>query len=282
MAWRSALLVALALAVGSCGGGEDEEAPKTTASSSETRVVDARVDGRIITGHCSGKESEQPAVVLESGADGDQNQLVALEQALAKETVVCAYSRAGLGGSEDPPKRPRSTADVVADLDGFMAATKVDPPYLLVGHSAGATYVYLYAQAYPEKVAGFVSMNPVPPYRTWIREARKVETKQELEELELSFYRGETGEPTDFRDTERMLTDPIPPDIPYVVMFDEDCEGDTGFCRRILPPLTRVTASLAKVGDGGRFVRAKGAGHNIYGTDPPLVLKTIAEVREAG
>jgi hypothetical protein len=43
--------------------------------------------------------------------------------------------------------------------------------------------------------------------------------------------------------------------MPYVVMFDEDCDGDTEFCDRILPPLTAATRSLAAVGAGGRFVR---------------------------
>jgi hypothetical protein len=70
--------------------------------------------------------------------------------------------------------------------------------------------------------------------------------------------------------------------MPYAVMFDEDCEGDTEFCRRILPPLTRVTSSLANVGERGRFVRAKGAGHDIDQTRPKLVYRTIdAVLRDA-
>jgi len=204
------------------------------------------------------------------------------DRAGAQTTVVCAYDRAGVGGSADPPKSPRPSADVVSDLDAFLSATKVDPPYLLVSHSAGATFVFRYAQAHPDKVAGFVSMNPVPPYKTWIREARKVETQKEVEDLELRFYRGEAEEPVDFRDTERMLTDPIPAAMPYAVMFDEDCGGDTAFCRRILPSATRMAETLAEVGEGGTFVRAKGAGHDIYLNDAPLVLKTIEEVEGAG
>jgi pimeloyl-ACP methyl ester carboxylesterase len=66
--------------------------------------------------------------------------------------------------------------------------------------------------------------------------------------------------------------------MPYAVMFDEDCEGDTDFCSRILPPLIRTTKSLAAVGDGGRFVRAQGAGHDIFSADPALVQQTIDEV----
>jgi hypothetical protein len=34
------------------------------------------------------------------------------------------------------------------------------------------------------------------------------------------------------------------------------------------------------VGDRGRFVRAKGAGHDIYSTAPELVIKTVDDVWE--
>ena len=58
--------------------------------------------------------------------------------------------------------------------------------------------------------------------------------------------------------------------MPYAIMFDEDC--DTDFCDRVIPPLTRSTRALARVGDGGRFVPADGAGHEIYAASPELVL----------
>ena len=63
-------------------------------------------------------------------------------------------------------------------------------------------------------------------------------------------------------------------------MFDENCGGDTEFCQRILPPLTRATQMLASVGASGRFVPAKGAGHDIFAADPELVLETIDDVLE--
>ncbi len=105
--------------------------------------------------------------------------------------------------------------------------------------------------------------------------AMKVETKAEFAE-ERSFYRGENDENTSFR--EPMLSNPLPAGMPYAVMFDEDCDGDSDFCSRILPPLIRTTSSLAAVGDGGRFVRAKGAGHDIFSADPELVQETINDV----
>ena len=139
----------------------------------------------------------------------------------------------------------------------------------------GGNVVFMYAQAHPDKVAGFVSMNPVPPQETFIDAAKKVETKAEFAE-ERSFNQGANDEETSFH--EPTLSDPLPSTMRYAVMFDEDCGGDTEFCGRILPLLTRATRSLAEVGDGGRFVRAKGAGHDIFTVDPELVQETISDV----
>ncbi len=49
----------------------------------------------------------------------------------------------------------------------------------------------------------------------------------------------------------------------------------------MLPPLTRATRRLTEVGERGRFIAAEGAGHNIFETEPELVLETIDEILEA-
>jgi pimeloyl-ACP methyl ester carboxylesterase len=283
----TAALVAVTLAVASCGGnGNDAAEPTTTqapsADSSSVREVTAAVDGRILSGHCRGVQKDEPPVVLEVGIANLQNQLEIIEEHLAERTVVCAYERAGIGASDLPPDTPRPLSEVVSDLDAFIAGAELEPPYFLVGQSAGGTIVFMYAQAHPDTVGGFVSMNPVPPSKTFLAMARKVETKAEFEN-ELAFYRGQNDEQVTFTASERMLTDPLPPTMPYAVMFDENCGGDTEFCKRILPPLTQVTKMLAEVGAGGRFVPAKEAGHEIFGTRPELVFQTIDDVlKETG
>ena len=276
-----AVRAALLLAAG-CGGDEDtpsEQAAKATPTAtveSASREVTAKVDGRELSGHCSGTQQEgSPAILLDSGMGGGQQQLSDIEERFAERTLVCAYDRAGVGASDPPNKTPRPVSELVADLDAFATAADARPPYLLVGHSMGANVAFMYTQAHPEKVAGFVAMNPVPPEETFLPAAKKVETKAEYAQ-ELSFNRGENDESTSFH--EPMLGDRLPAGMPYTVMFDEDCGGDSDFCGRVLPPLIRTTKSLAAVGDGGRFVRAKGAGHDIFSTDPELVQATISDV----
>jgi pimeloyl-ACP methyl ester carboxylesterase len=279
-----AVTAALLLA-GGCGGGDEDtpseqaaKATPTAAVESPSREVVGSVDGRELSGHCSGTQQEgSPAILLDSGMGGGQHQLSDIEERFGERTLVCAYDRAGVGASDPPTKTPRPVSDLVADLDAFATAADARPPYLLVGQSMGANVVFMYAEEHPEKVAGFVAMNPVPPEETFIAAAKKVETKAEFAG-ELSFNRGENDENTSFH--EPMLSNPLPAGMPYAVMFDEDCDGDNDFCSRILPPLIRTTKSLAAVGDGGRFVRAKGAGHDIFSADPELVQETINEVMD--
>jgi pimeloyl-ACP methyl ester carboxylesterase len=279
------VMILVAAATG-CGGsdqrtGDSTASPTTTAQSTTTtssvREVTAQVGGRVLTGHCNGTQQDLPAVVLDSGMAGGQQELANLEEQLSPRTVVCAYDRAGVGNSDPSSETPRPLSDLVADLDAFATAAEIRAPYVLAGQSAGATVVFMYAQAHPDKVAGFVSMNPVPPAKAYLRAVQKVETKAEYQD-ELAFYRGENDEQVNFDTSDRQLTDPLPPTMPYVIMFDEDCGGDTAFCRRVLPALTQTTKQLASVGKGGQFVAAKGAGHAIYHTNPELVLKTVEGV----
>jgi pimeloyl-ACP methyl ester carboxylesterase len=156
-----AVTAALLLAAG-CGGANpdtpSEPAAKATPTAtveSASRQVTATVDGRELSGHCSGTQQEgSPAILLESGMGGDQHQLSDIEARFAERTLVCAYDRAGVGASDPPAKTPRPVSELVADLDAFAAAADARPPYLLAGQSLGGNVVFRYTQAHPEKVAG--------------------------------------------------------------------------------------------------------------------------------
>src|SRR5215213_9899025 len=184
----SVAVLAVALAVAGCGGGSTgRSAPSSTAaaqapattSGSGARQVKATVSGRAVVGQCVGRKTGAPTVVLEVGMGAPRDALLVVEDHLAKRTQVCSYDRAGKGAS-DPASKPRPVTEVVSDLHAFLAAVN-QPPYFLVGHSFGARVVFLYAQAHPDQVAGFVAINPGPPYRTWLRRARTIQTEAEVQ-----------------------------------------------------------------------------------------------------
>jgi hypothetical protein len=212
-------------------------------------------------------------VVLIAGMGNPGSQLAAVRDALGPARV-CWYDRPGLGAS-DPVTHPQNLTSVVNDLAAFLEQAAIEPPYVLVGHSFGASEVIRYAQVHPNEVAGFIAMNPVPPYHEWIRRANEVETPEELKVMEIDFYKGSNEESIDLTDTDLTL-DPVPDEMPYVVMQSENCDGD--FCERIKPVLRKATEELlAHLGAGGRFVAFADRPHDLSRSSYQKPSRTSAD-----
>ena len=245
----------------------------------EFRAIEVQVMGRTMSGHCRGTDTGAPTIILTPGNGGDQTTLSGLEGYLQDRAVVCAYDRAGIGGSESAHTRPRPVTDVVEEFRMFLDAADIPPPYFLFGESQGGAITFMFAQAYSEDVAGFVVDNPMPPpYTADIEAARRFLTRNQLQHRELPDFLGENPEGISFTDNDTMLSDPLPASMPYAVLFDENCDGDVRFCERVLQFLPQIERSLARVGEGGRFRWVKGAGHLIHLTRPRVVQHTIDEI----
>ena len=75
--------------------------------------------------------------------------------AVARDSRVCVYDRAGRGWS-DPAASPPDGAQIATDLHRLLDRAHIPGPYVLAGHSFGGLYVRTYAAKYPEEVAGLV------------------------------------------------------------------------------------------------------------------------------
>lgn len=274
-------VAAAAMAIAGCSES-DNGGPTSTTIGFVDRDVTATVSGRTIVGHCTGVATDAPTVVLEVGMGNPSSELGSIFTRFVERTQVCTYDRAGKGESS-PATTPRPVAEVVNDLHAFLGAV-AKPPYFLVGQSIGAEVVFGYAQAHPDQVAGFISMNPSPPYKTWLKRARTVQTKAEIEKFELPYFRGDNDEGIDTRSDESMLTDSLPADLPYAVLFDEECDNlppplqNRKDCTRMVILLELTAKDLAKVGRGGRYVRVKGGGHRLYVAHLDDVMKPVEQV----
>jgi pimeloyl-ACP methyl ester carboxylesterase len=114
-------------------------------------------DGREMTLHCEG--SGAPVVVLDSGLGDGAPAWRKVQGEIARTTKVCAYDRAGLGGSSLGPL-PRDTRSIAADLKALLKAARLPGPYVLVGHSMGSYDVRMYASQNLRQVAGMVLVDP--------------------------------------------------------------------------------------------------------------------------
>ena len=99
--------------------------------------------------------SRGPTVILEPGAGGSAATMGLIAPAVARDSRVCVYDRAGRGWS-DPAASPPDGAQIATDLHRLLARAHVPGPYVLAGHSFGGLYVRTYAAKYPDEVAGLV------------------------------------------------------------------------------------------------------------------------------
>jgi pimeloyl-ACP methyl ester carboxylesterase len=95
----------------------------------------------------------KPTIVLDHSLGGIDGYFLIEE--LAKLGRVCIYDRAGYGWSDHSP-HPRTSNQIVKELDLLLTQAGIEPPYILVGNSFGSYNVRLYAHLFPEKVQGIV------------------------------------------------------------------------------------------------------------------------------
>lgn len=143
------------------------------------------VDGYEMHLHCEGEG--RPTVILEAGSGIFSLHWVSVQEQVAEFTRVCAYDRAGLGWSEASP-RPRTAEVIVDEMDSLLTEAGIAEPYVLVGHSLGGIFARLYADEYPDKVAGMVLVDSAhadqyirapEAYREWTEEYLE-QTQQQL------------------------------------------------------------------------------------------------------
>jgi pimeloyl-ACP methyl ester carboxylesterase len=79
-----------------------------------------------------------PLIVIIHGTAGSLEQYPALVHALKSTARTLVYSRRGLAHSQTPiSPNPPTMDSIAADLDQLLAKTRLQPPYLVIGHSWG-------------------------------------------------------------------------------------------------------------------------------------------------
>jgi pimeloyl-ACP methyl ester carboxylesterase len=104
--------------------------------------------------------SGSPTVVLEAGFGADTHSWQDVLPEVGRGTRTCAYDCAGTGESVAPPG-VRDARNEIADLRRLLARARVEPPYVLVGHSYGGVLARVFAHLYPSETAGLVLIDTV-------------------------------------------------------------------------------------------------------------------------
>lgn len=123
-------------------------------------VTTSSLDGRNVEHVVAGQGT--PAVVFENGLGGRLQWWAEVLPAIAQETTVFAYNRAGTGTSTEASTLRDGDA-ITEELRRNLRDRGIAPPYVLVGHSLGGLYMQLYARRYPQEVAGLVLVDSTHP-----------------------------------------------------------------------------------------------------------------------
>jgi pimeloyl-ACP methyl ester carboxylesterase len=102
-----------------------------------------------------GTDKKGPIVILEAGVGDFSFDWSLVQPEVAKFARVYSYDRAGYAWSEMGPK-PHTMHQDVYNLHTLLQKANVPAPYILVGASHGALLVRIFAELYPEEVAGIV------------------------------------------------------------------------------------------------------------------------------
>ncbi|GAA4399049.1 hypothetical protein GCM10023168_05790 [Fodinibacter luteus] len=131
-------------------------APTTTMPG---RLVD--VGGHRLHLSCTG--SGAPTVVVQAGGGEMAASLGWITPAVARDTTICVYDRAGRGWSEDAGS-PQDAVAISTDLSTLLHRAGVPGPYVVAGHSFGGLYTLTFAARHPQDVAGMVLIDSTAPH----------------------------------------------------------------------------------------------------------------------
>jgi pimeloyl-ACP methyl ester carboxylesterase len=104
----------------------------------------------------------QPVVVFESGWGNGKEVWDQIVPAIERTHAIFAYDRPGYGGSAGVAGT-RDPCTVATEEHNLLHSMGIAPPYILVGHSIGGLYQYVYTKLYPQDVAGVVLVDPTAP-----------------------------------------------------------------------------------------------------------------------
>lgn len=247
--------------------------------------------------HCTG--TGRPTIVIDTGIGETYKSWESIIKSLSLETRVCAYDRAGYGQSEPGPM-PRDSQRAADELHLLLANSGEDGPFLLVGHSLGALNLQVYADKYPEEIAGLVFLDPPP--LTWMlgegfpalrrlfnqemltlreaADAASISTNPD-ERADAAYLNAIASENEEFfgQTVERVAEIHSLGELPLIVIGATEPEPRFGeYAQAFRQFWTEESLMLAGKSELGEFILAEGSSHHIHLDAPQVVIDAILEM----
>ncbi len=229
----------------------------------------------VVAGHGS------PTVIFESGLGHGKRTWGPVFEQVSSITRAVAYDRAGYGQSE-VSDQPRSGLQIVAELRALLDTEGIAPPYVLVGHSLGGTYMKLFAKSYPDEIAGVVLVDA--RHSEFTQRCRQLgvprllyDPPDALLKLLPRTARAELeAAPLTLKQARKSGVFPL---VPLIVLTQSNAAA------RWPAQLSKVWAAsqrnLAKLSSLGRIKVLDDAGHNVHVDRPDVVIRAVLNVVRA-
>lgn len=242
----------------------------------------ARIDGHAVrmfvagpAGQPEGRSRPDPSlrdratVVFDSGL-ATLEMWGKVQPAVSRFAKTVAYDHPGVGLSEAGPL-PRDGRRVAAELHRALRAAGVAPPYVLVGASLGGPCVRIFADMYPDEVAGLVLVDPTPDDEQIDRTVTQPEFQSVPETLaQARGSRVPAGIPVFLIDAVSPIEVPFATEATRTVRAKAraDIAAESAGYRRWLETIP-----------AGRLVTTD-SGHNVAIEEPGVVVETIRQATD--
>ncbi|KHF41681.1 alpha/beta fold hydrolase [Halalkalibacter okhensis] len=232
------------------------------------QVDDCKLFAKII-----GESYTKPTIVMEAGYGDDSKTWDSVIDELSMLSKVLVYDRAGVGKSEANSK-PRTSFQMVRELNELIKKAKIKPPYILVGHSFGGVNARIYATEYPLEVCGLLLIDSTPEeYRerflpTMTKAFQKAYNNQFVHECNYD----EFNESLHYvKATKRKL------DVPLMVLSAGKKAHYSYKSQKLWNDMQRECVDLSS---NGEFMIVENSAHYIHHEEPQVVINALKKLMD--
>ncbi|KSU63166.1 2-hydroxy-6-oxononatrienedioate hydrolase [[Bacillus] enclensis] len=210
-------------------------------------------------------------IVFESGYGWDLNNWNSIKNDVSKFANVFFYDRDGIGRSEKSSK-PKHSMQIINNLRNLLKEAEVKPPYLLVGHSFGGVNARLFANRYPEEVAGVILLDSVH------EEQNKKMVPLFTEKVQKDYLGQFAVEATlsEFEESLEQVKGIKLGEIPLLVITGGTQSHHTN---QSMAQWMMFQKELANLSTTSNHLVIKEAGHAVHIDEPQLVINAIKEMK---